>query len=44
MTSIFSMLTCMLDAKEQDSNARKYMDGIPTKKMLSMPASSGFFL
>jgi hypothetical protein len=32
MTSIFSMLTCMLDAKEQDSYARKYKEGIPTGK------------
>jgi hypothetical protein len=43
MTSIFSMLTCMLDAKEQDSYARKYKEGISTKNMLSQPTSSGSF-
>jgi hypothetical protein len=44
MTSIFTMLTCMLDAKEQDSYARKYKEGFPTKNMLSKPTSSEFFL
>jgi hypothetical protein len=43
MASIFTMLTCMLDAKEQDSYARKYKEGFLKKNMLSKPASSGFF-